>query len=70
MIKIIAVLCSLTAPFGCRETTVTSSDIQGLSMHDCYNVAALAEWMQANHRGQRLAGWKCQIGNRVKANEA
>jgi hypothetical protein len=69
MIKIIAVLCSLSAPSDCHETVVTSDEVQGLTMFDCSNVAALAKWMEGRP-GQRLAGWKCQLGTRPERSGA
>jgi hypothetical protein len=67
MIQIIAVLCSLSAPADCREQTVTTSDFQDLSVTSCLMGAPqLADWMK-NHPGQRLAGWKCVIGQRERA---
>ena len=64
MIKIVATLCSLAAPENCREVQVTSTDYQDLSMHDCYDVAKLAKWMEENHPADRLAGWKCVLGKK------
>ena len=46
MIKIIAVLCSLSSPANCREQTVTTSDFADVSMQSCLMGAPqLAEWM-------------------------
>jgi hypothetical protein len=62
MIKIIAVLCSLAVPDQCRELTVTTSDFAEISMTSCLMGAPqLAEWMK-DHPADRLAGWKCVIG--------
>jgi hypothetical protein len=67
MIQIIAVLCSLSAPADCREQTVTTSDFADISMTSCLMGAPqLAEWMK-QYPGQRLAGWKCVIGQRERA---
>ncbi|MET3972829.1 hypothetical protein ABIB94_007914 [Bradyrhizobium sp. JR7.2] len=56
MIKIIAVLCSLSSPANCHEQTVTTSDFADVSMQSCLMGAPqLAEWMN-------LAGWRCVIG--------
>jgi len=62
MIKIIAVLCSLSSPTDCHEQTVTTSDFADVSMTSCLMGAPqLAEWMK-DHPDKRLAGWKCVIG--------
>jgi hypothetical protein len=62
MIKIIAVLCSLSAPANCREQTVTTSDLAYVSMQSCLMGAPqLAEWMR-QHPAERLAGWRCVMG--------
>ena len=62
MIKIIAVLCSLSSPANCRELTVTSSDFADISMQSCLMGAPqLAEWMN-QHPAERLAAWRCVIG--------
>ena len=63
MIKIIAVLCSLSSPANCREQTVTTSDFAGVSVQSCLMGAPqLAEWMN-QHPAERLAGWRCEIGH-------
>jgi hypothetical protein len=62
VIKIIAVLCSLSSPANCRELTVTTSDFAGVSMQSCLMGAPqLAEWMN-QHPAERLAAWRCVIG--------
>jgi len=62
VIKIIAVLCSLSSPANCRELTVTSSDFADISMQSCLMGAPqLAEWMR-QHPAERLAAWRCVIG--------
>ncbi len=62
MIKIIAVLCSLSSPANCREQTVTTSDFADISMLSCLMGAPqLAEWMK-QHPAERLAAWRCVIG--------
>ena len=62
MIKIIAVLCSLSSPANCREQTVTTSDFADVSMQSCLMGAPqLAEWMK-QHPAERLAAWRCVIG--------
>jgi hypothetical protein len=62
VIKIIAVLCSLSSPANCREQTVTTSDFAVLSVQSCLMGAPqLAEWMK-QHPAERLAAWRCVIG--------
>ena len=64
MIKIIAVLCSLSQPANCHEQTVTTSDFAEVSMQSCMMGAPqLADWMK-QHPTERLAGWRCEIGKR------
>jgi hypothetical protein len=61
VIKIIAVLCSLSSPASCREQTVTTSDFAEVSMQSCLMGAPqLAEWMK-QHPAERLAAWRCVI---------
>ena len=53
MIKIIAVLCSLSSPANCREQIVTTSDFADVSMQSCLmGVPQLAEWMK-QHPAER-----------------
>jgi hypothetical protein len=62
VIKIIAVLCSLSSPASCREQIVTTSDLADLSIQSCLMGAPqLAEWMKL-HPAERLAAWRCVIG--------
>jgi hypothetical protein len=62
MIKIIAVLCSLSSPESCHEQMVTSSDFADVSMQSCMvGAPQLAEWMK-QHPAERLAAWRCVIG--------
>ena len=62
MIKILAVICKLTAPADCQELTVTSSDFADLTMTGCLvGAPQLARWMEG-HPGYRLASWRCSIG--------
>jgi len=64
MIKIIAVLCSLSTPADCREQIVTTSDFADVSVQSCLMGAPqLAEWMKENP-AERLAAWRCVIGKR------
>jgi hypothetical protein len=64
VIKIIAVLCSLSSPATCHEQTVTTSDFAGISMQSCLMGAPqLADWMKS-HPAERLAAWRCVIGER------
>jgi hypothetical protein len=62
VIKIIAVLCSLSSPTNCHEQVVTTSDFADVSMQSCLmGVPQLAEWMN-QHPGERLAAWRCVVG--------
>lgn len=62
MIKIIAVLCSLASPAICHEQIVTTSDFAEVSLQSCLMGAPqLAEWMN-QHPAERLAAWRCVIG--------
>ena len=62
MIKVIALLCSLSFPAICREQLVTTSDFAEVSMQSCLMGAPqLAEWMK-QHPAHRLAAWRCVIG--------
>jgi hypothetical protein len=64
VIKIIAVLCSLSSPANCHEQIVTTSDFADVSMQSCLMGAPqLAEWMK-QHPAERLAAWRCVIGKR------
>ncbi len=64
MIKIIAVLCSLSSPTDCHEQVVTTSDFAEISMQSCMMGAPqLAQWM-SQHPTERLAKWRCVIGKR------
>ena len=64
MIKIVAVLFSLSAPADCREQIVTTSDFADVSVQSCLMGAPqLAEWMK-EHPAERLAAWRCVIGKR------
>jgi hypothetical protein len=63
VIKIIAVLCSLSAPGNCHEQIVTTSDFAEVSMQSCLMGAPqLADWMK-QHPAERLAAWRCAIGS-------
>jgi hypothetical protein len=62
VIKIIAVLCSLSSPANCHEQTVTTSNFADVSMQSCLMGAPqLAEWMK-QHPAERLAAWRCVLG--------
>lgn len=64
-IRVIAVLCSLSAPDSCHEQTVTTSDFADISLQSCLMGAPqLAEWMK-QHPAERLAAWRCVIGQRA-----
>jgi len=61
VIKIIAVLCSLSSPGNCHEQTITTSDFADVSMQSCLMGAPqVAEWMK-DHPTERLAAWRCVI---------
>jgi hypothetical protein len=63
VIRIIAVLCSLSSPANCHEQTVTTSELADLTMQSCLMGAPqLAAWM-LQHPAERLAGWRCMIGD-------
>ena len=65
MIKIIAVLCSLSSPTNCREQVVTTSDFADVSMQSCLMGAPqLAEWMN-QHPAGRLADGAAWLVNRI-----
>jgi len=62
MIKIIAVLCSLSSPADCHDQIVTTSGFAEISMQSCLMGAPqLADWMK-QHPVERLAGWRCVLG--------
>jgi hypothetical protein len=62
MIKIVAVLCSLSSPADCREQIVTNSDFAEVSMQSCLMGAPqIADWMK-QHPAERLAAWRCVLG--------
>jgi hypothetical protein len=62
VIKIIAVLCSLSSPTNCHEQIVTTSDFAEVSVQSCLMGAPqLADWMN-QHPAERLAAWRCVIG--------
>jgi hypothetical protein len=66
VIKIIAVLCSLASPSNCHEQLVTSSDFAEVSVQSCLMGAPqLADWMN-QHPAERLAAWRCVIGNQAR----
>lgn len=66
MIKIIATICSLADPSVCTDKTVTTSDFAEISMQSCLMGAPqLADWMKG-FPGQRLAGWRCVMGEHAK----
>jgi hypothetical protein len=55
MIKIIALLCSLSSPVHCHEQTVTTSDFAEVSMQSWpIGAPQLAEWMK-EHPAWRLS---------------
>ena len=47
MIKVSAVLCSLSSPANCHEQAVTTSDCSDVSLQSCLMGASqLAKWMK------------------------
>jgi hypothetical protein len=65
VIRIIAVLCSLSSPTDCHEQTVTTSELAEVTMQSCLMGAPqLAAWM-TQYPAERLAGWRCMIGNQA-----
>ena len=64
MIKVIAVLCSLSSPANCHEQTVTTSDFAEVSMQSCLMGAPqLAEWMK-QHPAERVAACPTDVCSR------
>jgi hypothetical protein len=62
VIRIIAMLCSLSFPTNYHEQTLTTSDFADVSMQSCRTGAPqLAEWMK-QHPAERLAACRCVIG--------
>jgi hypothetical protein len=62
MIKIIAVLCSLSSSADCHDQVVSTSNFADVSMQSCLMGAPqLAEWMK-QYPAERLAAWRCVIG--------
>jgi hypothetical protein len=67
LIFIIATVCLGTA---CRDVPVTSSQLDPtVNMQWCAMAAppALSGWLAENWPGYRLAGWKCQLGERRRS---
>jgi hypothetical protein len=63
VIKLIAVICSLSSPANCHEQTVTTSDLADISMQSCLvGAPQLAKWMKP-HPAERLTAWRCMIGD-------
>ena len=63
MIKVIAVLCSLSSPI-CHEHVVTTSDLADVTVQSCLMGAPqLVNWMK-QHPAERLAVWRCVTGKR------
>ena len=64
MITIIATICYGLA---CQDVVVTNSALDPtVTMQWCGTAAQpqLAAWMTEHWTGYRLAGWKCQLGDR------
>ena len=67
MIRIIAVLCKLASPDVCHEQMITNSDYADLTMAACMvGEPQIVKWLTEEHPQYRLAGWRCEIGNRAK----
>ncbi len=61
---VIATLCLLSDPTQCRTQEVTNDRLEDVSMQTCMlGQPALAEWLKSFPQ-YRLAGWRCQIGER------
>lgn len=66
MIRIIAVLCSLAHPSDCHEQIVASSISADLSVTGCeVGMPQLAQFMSL-YPQYRLAGWRCEYGDKAK----
>ena len=67
-VTVIAVLCQIANPSMCLEERVTDTAMDDtLSLQDCLlGPPKLAKWLSEHpsYQQYRLAGWKCQIGNR------
>jgi len=65
MLKLFATICSLTSPFDCHQEQVTTTELDPRLTGILCPIAepSLATWLE-QWPGYRLAGWKCQIGNR------
>jgi hypothetical protein len=62
VIKIIALLCSVSSPENCHEQVVTTSDFAVIGMQSCMvGAPQLADRMK-QHPAERLAAWRCMIG--------
>jgi hypothetical protein len=64
LVSVVATICLGVA---CRDVPVTNSRQDAtINMQWCGNAAppALSAWMAENWPGYRLAGWKCQLGER------
>lgn len=62
MMKVIAIICSLTTNV-CREETVTNSDLSDITMNKCeIGMPALADWM-SRYPTYRLQSWKCVVSD-------
>ena len=66
MIKIIAVLCSLSSPANCREQLVTSSDFADVTMQSCVvGAPQLADWMKRSLGHKQPFRTFCEIPKHV-----
>jgi len=70
VIRVIAVLCRLSAPTECHDQTVTTSELADISMQACLMGApALAEFMRGFPQ-YRLSKWRCVLGTPVQKEHA
>ena len=70
MIKIVAILCSLTSPADCHDYPVTSGSFGNISIPACMMGAPELHDMLVDivkdHPNERVASWRCEMGERVK----
>ena len=63
MMKIIAVLCSLSQPSDCHDETVAVASSTGPVLACMIGMPALAEWMKG-YPDYRLESWKCVVAEK------
>lgn len=67
-VAVLATFCTLASPVTCEKVRVTDSDAQPLTMHDCFAVDKLADFMGKHPRyghGWRVAEFSCVMGRKV-----